>query len=197
MARPRSIVAHLRVLRAALDLFGERGIEATSMDAIAHASGVSKATIYHHWPGKEALLLEVMLWVNGLDREPEDTDTGDICRDLATVLTRRPPDEFEAARNRITPTLIAYSAVNQEFGMAWRHRVMEPPRQCLKRILSRGIERGLLPADLDLGISIALLLGPQLYVHIFHKGDWARFDEIGSKVAESFWRAYGPGSRAH
>ena len=69
------------------------------MDAIAQASGVSKATIYNHWADKEALLMEVMLMVNGLDRDPEDVDSGDLCRDLATVLTRRPPDEFDAARN--------------------------------------------------------------------------------------------------
>ena len=47
------------------------------MDAIAQASGVSKATIYNHWADKEALLMEVMLMVNGLDREPEDVDSGE------------------------------------------------------------------------------------------------------------------------
>jgi AcrR family transcriptional regulator len=65
MARQRSEEAHDRVLRAALGLFGERGIDAASMDAIAQASGVSKATIYNHWPNKEALLIDVMLMVNG------------------------------------------------------------------------------------------------------------------------------------
>src|ERR1039457_159772 len=141
MVRPRSLEAHEKVLRAALDLFGKGGIEGTSMDSIAQASAVSKATIYNHWADKEALLLEVMLFVNGLDREPEDVDSGDICRDLTTGLTRRPPDEFDAVRNRITPSLIAYSAVHPEFGKAWRHRVMEQPRQCLQRILQSGIER--------------------------------------------------------
>ena len=72
MARQRSEEAHDRVLRAALDLFGERGIDATSMDAITQASGVSKATIYNHWPNKEALLIDVMLMVNGMGRDPED-----------------------------------------------------------------------------------------------------------------------------
>ena len=134
----------------------ERGIDATSMDAIAQSSGVSKATIYNHWADKEALLLEVMLMVNGLDREPEDVDSGDVQRDLATVLTRKPPDKFDAARNRMTPSLIAYSAVHPEFGKAWRHRVMEPPRQCLKRILRRGIARGVFPHDLDLEAAMAL-----------------------------------------
>ena len=101
MVRPRSSEAHQKVIDAALELFGERGIDAASMDAIARASGVSKATIYNHWEDKEALLMEVMLYVNGIDGDPEDVDSGDLCRDLATVLSRRPPQEFEAARSRM------------------------------------------------------------------------------------------------
>lgn len=190
MARPRSQKAHDGVLRAALDLFGERGIDATSMDAIAQSSGVSKATIYSHWPNKEALLIDVMLMLNGLDRDPEDVDTGDICADLAAVLSRRPPDAFDAARERMMPTMIAYSAVHHEFGEAWRHRVMEPPRACIRRILRRGIQRGLLPARLDLDAAIALLLGPMLYGHIFHKETATRPFDFGKLAAESFWRAY-------
>ena len=191
MVRSRSPEAHEKVIHAALNLFGERGIDATSMDAIARVSGVSKATIYNHWENKDALLLEVMLYVNGLDREPEDVDTGDVQHDLATVLSRKPPDEFDMARNRIMPTLIAYSAVHPEFGKAWRHRVMEPPRQCLKRILMRGIERSLLPADLDIEVAMALLLGPMLYRHIFQKDPGAKMRDIGPQTAEAFCRAFG------
>jgi AcrR family transcriptional regulator len=190
MARSRSTEAHDKVLRAALGLFGERGIDATSMDAIAQTSGVSKATIYNHWADKEALLLEVMLMVNGLDREPEDVDSGDLCRDLTTVLTRRPPDEFDSERTRITPSLIAYSAIHPEFGKAWRHRVMEPPRECLKRILRRGVQSGELPRDLDMEAAMALLLGPMLYCHVFQKGEQPNPPDIGPKTAEAFWRAF-------
>jgi AcrR family transcriptional regulator len=188
MARPRSQQAHERVLRVALDLFGARGIDTTSMEAISQASGVSKATIYNHWANKEALLLDVMLMLHGLNRDPEEVDSGDICRDLATVLSRRPPDKFDAARDRIMPALVAYSAVHREFGDAWRHRVMEPGRQCLKGILRRGIERKLLPATLDLDDAMALLLGPLLYMKIFQNG--APCGDIGSKVAAAFWRAH-------
>jgi AcrR family transcriptional regulator len=190
MVRPRSSEAHQKVIDAALELFGERGIDAASMDAIARASGVSKATIYNHWEDKEALLMEVMLYVNGIDGDPEDVDTGDLSRDLGTVLSRRPPQEFEAARIRMMPTLIAYSNAHPKFGAAWRHRVMEPPRQCLRRILCRGMERGLLPASLDLEVSMALLLGPMLYAHIFAKGASASNDDLGRKTAEAFSRAF-------
>jgi AcrR family transcriptional regulator len=190
MVRPRSIEAHEKVLNAALGLFAERGIEATSMDSIAQASSVSKATIYNHWADKEALLLEVMLMVNGLDREPEDVDSGDLQRDLTTVLTRKPPDKFDDARNRMMPSLIAYSAIHPEFGKAWRHRVMEPPRQCLKRVLRRGIARGVLSRNLDLESAMALLLGPMLYAHVFHKEQPSDLPDLGPVTAQAFWRAH-------
>jgi AcrR family transcriptional regulator len=190
MARQRSPEAHDRVLKAALELFAQRGIDATSMDAITQGAGVSKATVYNHWPNKEALLIDVMLMVNGLDRDPEDVDSGDLCQDLATVLTRRPPDEFDAARDRMMPTMIAYSAVHREFGEAWRHRVMEPARVCLKKILRRGIKRGQLPATLDMDTAMSLLLGPVLYGKVFHKDTHAGSFDFGRSAAESFWRAY-------
>jgi AcrR family transcriptional regulator len=190
MVRPRSVEAHEKVLNAALELFAERGIDATSMDAIAQASGVSKATIYNHWTDKEALLLEAMLMIHGLDREPEDVDTGDVQQDLTWVLTRKPPDRFDAVRNRLTPSLIAYSAFHPEFGREWRHRVTEPPRQCIRKILRRGIDRGELQPDIDIEASVALLLGPMLYAHIFSKEDPSKKPDLGPISAASFWRAH-------
>jgi AcrR family transcriptional regulator len=183
------------VLRAALDLFAERGIDATSMDAIVQASGVSKATIYNHWSDKEALLMEVMELIHGLNREREEIDTGDIRQDLTIVLTRKPPDEFDAVRNRLMPAMIAYSAVHQEFGMAWRRRVMEPPRIQIFQILKRGMDRGLLPRDLDMEAAVSLLLGPVLYTHIFQKDRVERAPDIGPKAAETFWLAYAQARR--
>jgi AcrR family transcriptional regulator len=190
MARSRSQQAHDKVLRAALDLFAGRGIEATSMDAIAQHSGVSKATIYNHWPDKEALLMEVMSMIHGLDREVLNIDSEDLQRNLSTVLTRRPPDQFDEARARMTPSLISYSALHPEFGRAWRHRVMDPPRECIIKILRHGIERRQLPRNLDLDTSVALLLGPLLYDHIFHKDSQVKPPDIGPKAAAAFCRAF-------
>ena len=142
MARSRSTEAHEKVLNAALALFAERGIETTSMDAIAQASGVSKATIYNHWADKEALLLEVMLMVNGLDREPEDVDTGDVQRDLTTVLTRKPPDKFDAARNRMTPIadriFSAASGVRQSVAASCNGTAASVPQENPASRISRG-----------------------------------------------------------
>jgi AcrR family transcriptional regulator len=40
----------------ALRVFAERGYDGASMDDVARAAGITKASIYHHVPGKEALL---------------------------------------------------------------------------------------------------------------------------------------------
>jgi AcrR family transcriptional regulator len=46
------------ILTAALDLFQERGYEATTMRAIAERVGVSLGSSYHYFPSKEHLVLE-------------------------------------------------------------------------------------------------------------------------------------------
>jgi AcrR family transcriptional regulator len=189
MARTPSLDAHNRVLEAALELFVEKGIEATSMDALAAASGVSKATIYKHWPeGKEPLLMELLLAISGVATVVEEQDTGDLYTDLARVLTDKPKDDRPADKNRLMPQMIAYSATHMEFGKAWRSRVMELPKQRLKRILEQAARDGRLQKALDLNTCYALLIGPLMFLHIF--GAEVELAKLGRASAETFCRAY-------
>lgn len=50
---------HQHVLQAARDAFSEKGYR-VSMDEIADRAGVSKQTLYNHFPGKQQLFLEVV-----------------------------------------------------------------------------------------------------------------------------------------
>ncbi len=60
MARTRDIasweLSRQRVLSAALDLFGEKGYDATTMQEIADRIGITKAAIYYYFPTKSGLL---------------------------------------------------------------------------------------------------------------------------------------------
>ena len=137
MARQRSERAHSQVIEAASALFAERGIEATSMDAIARASGVSKATIYRHWPDKDTLALEVLVYLHGLDKEVPVFDSGDLRRDLVAQLEYDPAADRKAMRERIMPHLIAYASHHRVFGDAWRSRVLSPIRGALSEMMGR------------------------------------------------------------
>jgi AcrR family transcriptional regulator len=115
MSRGLSAHAHSKVLESATELFADRGIDATSVDAIAAASGVSKATIYKHWADKDALCLEVMQFVHELDDGPPEVDSGDLRADLIAFLKYEPSRKKAAIIKKLTPHLIAYSARNEAF----------------------------------------------------------------------------------
>jgi AcrR family transcriptional regulator len=188
MSRGLSQGAHHKVLEAATKLFAERGIDATSVDAIASASGVSKATVYKHWADKDALCLEVLVHVHELDEGPPELDSGDLREDLKAFLKYEPSPKKAAIQKRLMPHLIAYSARNEQFGRAWRARVMERSRDFLRKLLRRGVDRGMLPVVLDEELGVALLLGPMMYRHIF--GSSVDREWLAEGAVNSFWKAH-------
>jgi AcrR family transcriptional regulator len=207
MPRTPSVNAHQKVLAAVMELVADRGLDGTSMDAIAHRSGVSKATIYKHWADKDALLLEVLAEMSGLHSRPA-FDSGNTRSDMIAVLAYKQEKNAEL-RERIMPHLVAYSARNVKFGNTWRHMVMEPPRQELRHLLRQGIAEGELDPGIDVELALALLIGPMIYSYVFlsrrpedessgpGSEERARFAE---GVVDAFWRAFslcrGPGRRA-
>jgi AcrR family transcriptional regulator len=187
MSRGLSQRAHQKVLDAATQLFADSGIDSTSMDAIAAASGVSKATIYKHWADKDALCMEVLVSVHALDEPPPDFDSGDLKADLEACLVHEPNPRRADVQQRLMPHLIAYSANNQEFGRAWKARVMERARIGIKKLLRRGVDRGIFPAVLDEELGVALLFGPMIFCHIF--GPRVDRKWLASGTVDCYWRA--------
>lgn len=76
---PRAIRTRTAVVGAAVALFAERGIGATSMAMIAKQAGVGLSSIYLHFSSKEALVDAVVAdalarHAGAFERSPEDTD---------------------------------------------------------------------------------------------------------------------------
>ncbi|HEX9065883.1 MAG TPA: TetR/AcrR family transcriptional regulator [Streptosporangiaceae bacterium] len=61
--RGQATRAHL--VEVATRLFAERGYDATSIEAVLAESGVSRGSLYHHFPGKDALFWGVIEGVAG------------------------------------------------------------------------------------------------------------------------------------
>ncbi|HYL99260.1 MAG TPA: TetR/AcrR family transcriptional regulator [Blastocatellia bacterium] len=194
MPRPRSDIAHKKVLEAALNLMAERGLDATSMDAIAGRSGVSKATIYNHWADKEALLLEAMAALHGLRDRPA-FDSGNARADMIAVLAYQPAKKRAALQERILPHFVAYSARNPKFGDAWRSMALGPPREELTRLVAQALESGELAGVPPSDLALSLLLGPIVYNNIFGRSKACRPEDLARIVVDEFWQAFQPKPR--
>lgn len=66
---PKQKVSEAFILRESLKLFRRKSYHNTSMSDIAEACGLLKGSIYHYFPGKEALMKEVLGMVHNFYRD--------------------------------------------------------------------------------------------------------------------------------
>jgi AcrR family transcriptional regulator len=72
------------ILAVTYELLSEEGIGGVSIDEVSRRSGVSKTTIYRHWPSRSALLLDAC---SKMGTRPEIPDTGTLKGDLIVLAT--------------------------------------------------------------------------------------------------------------
>lgn len=70
------------ILAATQELMSEEGIVGFSVDEVSRRSGVSKTTIYRHWPSRSALLLDACSHLNPC---VEQADTGSLRGDVTAL----------------------------------------------------------------------------------------------------------------
>ncbi|MEV5505491.1 TetR/AcrR family transcriptional regulator [Streptomyces orinoci] len=142
-----------RILEAAVRAFSEKGAD-VPIDTIAKAAGVGSATLYRHFPTREALIEAA--YRNELAR---------VCDSAAKLLARFPADR---AMRRWMDDFIDYLAAKQGMADALRAAVAsgaDPFAQSIDKLstaigtlLDAGADAGLLRPDidpLDLGFSLA------------------------------------------
>ena len=161
------------ILKAALDLFQERGYEATTMRAIAERAGASLGSSYHYFPSKEHLVLEFYRHTHELHLQAiaplleRERDLGARLRGTvrAVVITCEP---FHAAAGSIFSTVANPSSPLNPFGAAAR-----PIRDEVIALYSEVISRsdGRIPRDIAEMLPLALWLYQMaiLYFWIFDK----------------------------
>lgn len=102
-----------RILRMALSLVDEHGMEALSMRRLAKELGVDPMAIYHHVPGKRALLTGLIEEVFSEMRVPASRQTGEDWRERVRGWARA----FRGVA-RAHPNLISYLPTNPEAAAA-------------------------------------------------------------------------------
>ena len=138
--------------------FNARGYDATSMEDIARATGMTKSAVYHHVPGKEALLrLAVTRAVDALFAvldEPAST-TGPAVDRLAHVV-RRSAEVLVELLPYVTLLLRVRGNTATELDALARRRELDAR---LSRLVQDAIDAGEVRADLDPRMVSRLLFG--------------------------------------
>lgn len=153
-----------RSRRAALDttvaLLAEVGYGRLTTAAVARRAGVSTATLYRHWPSKDALVADA---VAGLVAEIRLPDHGDVRSDLLSLMrdaVRLYTASVAAPALRGVVTEMAHNGALRD---TIRGRFLAGRRAALRAVLERGVQRGELVPDIDYELALDLFGGPLFY----------------------------------
>ena len=157
---PRVLRSRAAVLGATLELLVEKGIAATTIEAVSERSGVAKTTIYRQWEDQPALVHDAFATTLV---EPPDPDTGTLRGDLVALLTGLAGALTRGPAAALMPALIEAAERDPAFAELHR-REAEQRHRVVRGVIERGISRGELPAGTETDDVLDLLTGP-----LFHR----------------------------
>lgn len=107
------------IAAAAVDLFRANGFDATTMDDVARAAGVSRRTAYRHFPAKDDLVFEYpRRWLERFVAVTGDRRPGESTRDLLRRGVIEISEVIEAHKREV---LDAFSVVLSTPSLVGRH----------------------------------------------------------------------------
>ena len=155
------------LIKAALELFVEKGFAATRVDEVAARAGVSKGTLFLYFSSKEELFKAVVReniagrfaeWTLELDAFEGNTD--DLLRTCYKVWWERIGNTKASG---ITKLMLSEAHHFPEITQFYQREVMRPGQALIRRILQRGMDRGeFRPLDLDQ--AVYLVLAPLMFL---------------------------------
>ena len=158
--RPRDPRIDEAVLSATLAELAEHGYEGLSLARVAERAGTSRQAVYRRHPGKPELVAAAVAAVAATEAEPP-TPTGEWWSDLAAALDHEAEAFLRAdAAAAVGPLL--WRGDDDPLGIVARRHVLAPRRRRCRALLRRGIDEGELRADLDVEVTVDLLLGALL-----------------------------------
>ncbi|MEE1939910.1 TetR/AcrR family transcriptional regulator [Streptomyces sp. TRM 70361] len=183
--RPRSAAVDRAIVDAVLRLL-ERGsgVDALSMEGIAREAGVGKATVYRRWPGKDALLLDVM---RALDEPLTELPGKSVRDDLVEVLERLRRRGLAKRDSALLRTMMGHFHSHPRLWQAYHDTVVRARHEQLYAVLRRGMERGEIRSDLEVELLGDLFLGPMLARAMLRTGPGGKRggkDELPEGLAE-------------
>ncbi len=159
--RPKDRSKDAAVLDATVRLLAEHGVAGTSINRVAATAGVSKVTVYTRWESKNALVGAALAHLR-LGDVPEPT--GDVRTDLVALL-----EAMRAQYEAVNAMGILATCLTDADGALLdivRENTLLPRRALFTAVLTAGVERGELRADLDVEAATSLVVGTHSADHL-------------------------------
>ncbi|QAY71988.1 TetR/AcrR family transcriptional regulator [Agromyces protaetiae] len=174
----RSDRIHASVLAATQELLREGGLPAATVDAIAQRSGVSKATIYKHWPSRTAVAAKAFgrMMAEALPLPDTGSTRGDLVEQV-----RRVSAFYASELGGVFAQLVA-ACVDDPAGAAYfRKYFLDGRRAAITELWQRGLDRGDADPAIAVDDVIDLLFGPLVFRRL--TGHYALTDEHAAALA--------------
>lgn len=175
------------ILEAAALIFGKKGYHATSMQDIADAVDLQKASLYHHFSSKQEILLALLDWALDILIE----------RTREVILLPLAPDmKLRLAMISYLQTIEDYQSLSMVLSLEHRSLEEDQRQQHIQRrdqfeglwrqIIAEGVEAGMFN-PMDLSLAGKGVLGVLNWAATwYHRGGIYSAEEIAEQYARLF-----------
>lgn len=158
--RPRSQQTHQVVLAATNELLLEAGFPGVTIERLSTRSGVSTATIYKHWPSKNAIVAEAFgRTATAALTIPEGVDPLADLIDFAVASL-----SFHSIESgRVFFQLLAACSMEPSGALYFQEYYLGPRRETMLPLFTRAIDAGAIVADVDINVAIDVIFGAAVF----------------------------------
>jgi AcrR family transcriptional regulator len=151
------------VLDATFEELAESGYDGMAVEAIARRAGVSKATVYRHWDGKEALVCDALLRSREAMVVPEE---GSVRERITALFEQMARKYSEGVTTRCIPALVCASERHGSIREMY-HDFVAQGRAHFAELIAEGVRTGELEPVHDLELAAGAIVGPVLVARFF------------------------------
>jgi AcrR family transcriptional regulator len=161
--RPRNPDIDSAILRAALEVFRENGLDGVGIEQVAERAGVARTTVYRRWISKESLIAEAI--AKGRGAAEEKVLHSPISRHATVkgVVDALSVTVSSAEYRQIVARLIGSIPDHPRLMAVYWQAYLVPRRKIAANALEQARAEGLIRKDTDTEILLDLLGGAIMY----------------------------------
>ena len=175
-------------MSAAAQLLLDHGPDAITHARVAAAAGVSRTTVYKHFPERSDLLFVTAEAIGKNVPDPSDI-TGDLRSDLRMFLDHLATDLRDPVHTRVIAMMMERGLHDDAVALV-RDTFMQEFRNVFADITAAGVEANQLSTDVDVDLGLASLAGALIYSRFL--ADRAVDEVLVDRVVDNFIRTNAP-----